>query len=67
MPARSLDEPQGTIAITLTAAQAAALVDAIAAAWAASNIDGKRAFGPLNVLSNTLIAELTALREEATR
>lgn len=55
--------PLGAIEIGLTVEQAQQVVDEIAALWCHANHDGKKKVHMLNVLSNTLIRELTAKRD----
>ncbi len=53
----------GDIEIGLTVEQAQQVVDEIAALWCHATRDGKKKVHMLNVLSNTLIRELTAKRD----
>jgi hypothetical protein len=55
--------PLAEIEIGLSVEQAQQVVDGIAILWRAANRDGKKKVRMLNVLSNTLIRELTAMRE----
>lgn len=53
-----------TLSVDLTVEQAQQVVDEIAILWNHANRDGKRKVRVLNVLCNTLIRELTAIRDE---
>lgn len=55
--------PLADIEIGLSVEQAQAVVDEIAALWSHANHDGKKKVHMLNVLSNTLIRELTSKRD----
>lgn len=55
--------PPADIYVGLSFTQAKAVVDEIAALWNHANHDGKKKVSVLNVLSNTLIRELTAKRD----
>lgn len=55
--------PLADIEVGFSMEQAQQVVDELAALWCHANHDGKKKVRMLNVLSNTLIQELTAKRD----